>query len=225
MSKETIDYHYDHLAKGYAKRYNADEGNKDFNRAGSFLHNKFFPQLRAPKGANRPKGAVAQLIEDKFKTWEDFKDEFKVLSYGYFSNDEWVYVLIKRRPSSADTTTIETEEFTEFSNLFFTREQEISTLVDLRSPIVIYGAAGKGIVLGYSLVKAGISDVFAVDADPNRQGLYMECSGVPVVGTNEVTKILSSDVLILVANPNHFSYVVNRFKHSLIKRIGNLMTL
>jgi len=44
MSKETIDYHYEHLAKGYAKRYNAGEGNADFNRDGSFLHNKFFPQ-------------------------------------------------------------------------------------------------------------------------------------------------------------------------------------
>ena len=55
MSAETIDYHYEHLAKGYAKRYNAGEGNANFNRAGSFLHNKFFPQLRAPKGANRPR--------------------------------------------------------------------------------------------------------------------------------------------------------------------------
>jgi superoxide dismutase, Fe-Mn family len=43
LSKASIDYHYEHLAKGYAKRYNAGEGNADFNRAGSFLHNKFFP--------------------------------------------------------------------------------------------------------------------------------------------------------------------------------------
>jgi Fe-Mn family superoxide dismutase len=76
MSRTTIDYHFEHLAKGYAKRYNAGEGNADFNRAGSFLHNKFFPQLRAPKGTNRPKGAVLQLIEDNFKTWEDFKEQF-----------------------------------------------------------------------------------------------------------------------------------------------------
>jgi Fe-Mn family superoxide dismutase len=77
LSKESINYHYDHLAKGYAKRYNADEGNANFNRAGSFLHNKFFPQLRAPKGANRPKGAVLALIEEHFKTYEDFREEFK----------------------------------------------------------------------------------------------------------------------------------------------------
>ena len=55
LSADSINYHYGHLAKGYAKRYNAGEGNADFNRAGSFLHNKFFPQLRAPKGANRPR--------------------------------------------------------------------------------------------------------------------------------------------------------------------------
>jgi Fe-Mn family superoxide dismutase len=91
MSKETIDYHYENLAKGYARRYNADQGNKDFNRAGSFLHNKFFPQLRSPKGANRPKGAVAQLIEDKFKTWEDFKEAFKETAMK-IQGSGWVYL-------------------------------------------------------------------------------------------------------------------------------------
>jgi Fe-Mn family superoxide dismutase len=77
MSKETIEYHYEHLAKGYAQRYNRGEGNAEFNRAGSFLHNKFFPQLRAPKSANRPKGAANELIELKFKTFDDFKEQFK----------------------------------------------------------------------------------------------------------------------------------------------------
>ena len=44
MSEASIDYHYEHLAKGYARRYNADNiGNsggdyvRDFNRAGNFL--------------------------------------------------------------------------------------------------------------------------------------------------------------------------------------------
>ena len=70
MSKATLDYHFEHLAKGYAKRYNAGEGNDDFNRAGSYLHNKFFPQFRKPKSGNRPKGASAELIQSKFKTFE-----------------------------------------------------------------------------------------------------------------------------------------------------------
>jgi Fe-Mn family superoxide dismutase len=91
MSKETIDYHFEHLAKGYAKRYNAGEGNPDFNRAGSFLHNKFFPQLRAPKGANRPKGAVLALIEEHFKTYEDFKIAVKETAMK-IQGSGWVYL-------------------------------------------------------------------------------------------------------------------------------------
>jgi Fe-Mn family superoxide dismutase len=76
MSRATLDYHYENLAKGYARRYNSGEGNADFNRAGSFLHNKFFPQLRAPKAANRARGAALELIETHFKTWEDFQEQF-----------------------------------------------------------------------------------------------------------------------------------------------------
>ena len=91
MSRATINYHYEHLAKGYAKRYNADEGNANFNRAGSFLHNKFFPQLRAPKGANRPRGAVLELIETHFKTWEDFKEAFKIEAMK-IQGSGWVYL-------------------------------------------------------------------------------------------------------------------------------------
>lgn len=91
LSKENIIYHYEHLAKGYAKRYNAGEGNADFNRAGSFLHNKFFPQLRAPKGANRPKGAVLELIETNFKTYEDFKAEFKTVAMA-IQGSGWCYL-------------------------------------------------------------------------------------------------------------------------------------
>ena len=91
MSAETIDYHYEHLAKGYAKRYNAGEGNANFNRAGSFLHNKFFPQLRAPKGANKPRGAILALIEEHFKTYEDFKAAFKEAAMK-IQGSGWIYL-------------------------------------------------------------------------------------------------------------------------------------
>jgi superoxide dismutase, Fe-Mn family len=91
MSKDSINYHYEHLAKGYAKRYNAGEGNANFNRAGSFLHNKFFPQLRPPKGANRPRGAVLELIEANFKTYEDFKEAFKETAMK-IQGSGWVYL-------------------------------------------------------------------------------------------------------------------------------------
>jgi Fe-Mn family superoxide dismutase len=91
MSAASIDYHYDHLAKGYAKRYNAGEGNADFNRAGNFLHNKFFPQLKAPRGANKPRGPVQTLIEEKFETYEDFKAAVKEEAMK-IQGSGWVYL-------------------------------------------------------------------------------------------------------------------------------------
>ena len=91
LSRAAIDYHYEHLAKGYARRYNAGEGNADFNRAGSYLHNKFFPQLRPPKAVNLPKGAVKELIETNFGTWEDFKEQFKETAMK-IQGSGWVYL-------------------------------------------------------------------------------------------------------------------------------------
>jgi Fe-Mn family superoxide dismutase len=91
MSGDTIDYHFEHLAKGYAKRYNAGEGDPDFNRAGSFLHNKFFPQLQPPRGTNRPRGAVLELIERKFKSYEAFQDAVKDVAMK-IQGSGWVYL-------------------------------------------------------------------------------------------------------------------------------------
>jgi superoxide dismutase, Fe-Mn family len=91
MSKETLEYHYEHLAKGYARRYNSGEGDSDFNRAGSYLHNKFFPQFRAPRTSNKPKGSIADLIENKFKTYEDFQEEIKKAFMG-IQGSGWVYL-------------------------------------------------------------------------------------------------------------------------------------
>mgnify|MGYP007071576122 FL=1 len=109
LSRASIDYHYEHLAKSYAKRYNAGEGNADFNRAGNFLHNKFFPQLRSPRAANRPKGSVLALIEEHFDTWEDFKEQFKETAMK-IQGSGWVYLStngeIKTIPNHAVRTDI-----------------------------------------------------------------------------------------------------------------------
>lgn len=91
LSKESLEYHYEHLAKAYARRYNNNEGDDNFNRAGSFLHNKFFPQLQAPKSNNRPKGTVLELIERKFKSYENFQDEIKKAAMG-IQGSGWVYL-------------------------------------------------------------------------------------------------------------------------------------
>ena len=90
MSEATLEYHFEHLAKGYAKRYNAGEGDLDFNRAGSYLHNRLFSQFRSPKSSNRPKGPIAELIEDKFKTYEDFQEAMQTEAMK-LQGSGWVY--------------------------------------------------------------------------------------------------------------------------------------
>jgi superoxide dismutase, Fe-Mn family len=91
LSRQSLDYHYEHLARGYARRYNNDEGDANFNRAGSFLHNKFFPQLQPPKTSNRPRGAILELIERKFKSYEDFQEQFKTTAMK-IQGSGWAYL-------------------------------------------------------------------------------------------------------------------------------------
>ena len=63
MSQATVDYHYGELAKGYVDRYNKGEGDADFNEAGAFLHNIFFPQLMPAKANNQPKRSEEHTSE------------------------------------------------------------------------------------------------------------------------------------------------------------------
>lgn len=91
MSKSTVDYHYGELAKGYVDRYNASEGDSTFNEAGAYLHNIFFPQLMAPKTANKPIGASKSLIDRRFGSFEKFKEEFKAEAMK-IQGSGWIYL-------------------------------------------------------------------------------------------------------------------------------------
>lgn len=91
MSKTTIDNHYGKLAKGYVDRYNKGEGDSTFNAAGAYLHNLFFPQLRAPRPNNKPIGLIKTLIERKFKTFDKFKEEFAEKAMK-LQGSHWIYL-------------------------------------------------------------------------------------------------------------------------------------
>lgn len=91
MSEDTLKYHRDKLAAGYVKRYNNEEGDEKFNEAGAFLHNIFFPQLQKPSRLNKPNGACLELIESKWDTFDNFKDEFKKVAMS-IQGSGWVYM-------------------------------------------------------------------------------------------------------------------------------------
>ena len=76
MGKDTLELHYDKLAKGYAKRYNDKEGDREFNYAGAFLHNIWFTQFREVRNNNKPNGPMLTFINRHFGSYEDFKSQF-----------------------------------------------------------------------------------------------------------------------------------------------------
>ena len=91
LSKATMEYHYGDLAHGYAKRYNNDEGDTDFNYAGAILHNIYFSQFREPRDDNTANGPVLNLIKRKYGWWRDFKEQFK-LEAMKIQGSGWIYM-------------------------------------------------------------------------------------------------------------------------------------
>ena len=91
LSKQTIDYHYGSLYKAYVDRYNAGEGDPDFNEAGAFLHDIYFTQFRAPKGSNLPVGKSLELIEEHFDSFDKFKQTFETAAMK-IQGSGWIYL-------------------------------------------------------------------------------------------------------------------------------------
>ena len=91
LSKQSLDYHYGKLYKAYVDRFNAGEGDLDFNEAGAFLHSIYFPQLQSPKGSNTPSGKSLEFINQHFKSFEKFREEFEKTSMG-IQGSGWVYL-------------------------------------------------------------------------------------------------------------------------------------
>ena len=91
MSRETLEYHRDNLANSYVKRFNNGEGDSDFNEAGAFLHNIFFPQFSAPKKANKPFGISKEIIDEKFESFDKFKEEFSKKAMS-IQGSGWLYM-------------------------------------------------------------------------------------------------------------------------------------
>lgn len=91
LTKETLDYHYGELAKGYVERYNSGQGDPKFNEAGAFLHNILFAQFQAPKGSNEPKGLISAIINKRFGTFDKFKRDFATEAMK-IQGSGWIYL-------------------------------------------------------------------------------------------------------------------------------------
>jgi len=91
LSEDAIDYHYGKLYRTYVNRFNAGEGDPDFNEAGAFLHSMYFPQLQVPDENNTPIGASKEFINKHFKSFDNFKEEFTKL-FMSIQGSGWCYL-------------------------------------------------------------------------------------------------------------------------------------
>lgn len=91
MSEDTVNLHYNKLAKGYAKRYNAGEGDSDFNYAGVFLHNLWFEQFRTARTNNKPNGPIANFINKHFGSYSEFQAKLEEEAMK-IQGSGWVYL-------------------------------------------------------------------------------------------------------------------------------------
>lgn len=91
MSEQTLNYHRGKLAKGYVDNYNKGIGDKDFNEAGAFLHNLFFPQLKKPSGSNKPNGKILDLINEKYENYKEFQNSVEEVAKS-IQGSGWIYI-------------------------------------------------------------------------------------------------------------------------------------
>ena len=91
VSEDTMEYHYGKLYKAYVDRYNAGEGDHDFNEAGAYLHSIYFSQFKSPDGSNSPEGDILEFINEHYNSFANFKKEFLETAMG-IQGSGWVYL-------------------------------------------------------------------------------------------------------------------------------------
>jgi hypothetical protein len=153
---------------------------------------------------------------------DSFNKDFNVITKDVFSNEEWSYCLLERNQELriSETSNQEYSRFAEdIFNLFRVRENQILKYLSEKSPLAIYGAAGKGIVFGFTLQQSGVENIIAIDASPERQGKFMEVSGIPILSSKIFSEVSIDAGKVLVLNPQHYEYVLFNVpkKHKVIK--------
>ena len=144
----------------------------------------------------------------------DFTERFDVKAHGVFAGDEWQWVLLSpKRVGHPPDRPFDLED--EFVGLWASRERSLDRWATLDQPLAIWGAAGKGAAIAHALVEAGIEQLIAIDADPDKSGMFMEGSGVEVFSPASSLDYMKQGTQMIVANPNHLTdvrdYVAGRF--------------
>ena len=155
---------------------------------------------------------------------KDFEERYNIIESGIFSEGEWGYVLFSKKEENKlkETPGSAGQSDGLFRMLFESRSQQLSQLLNMDKPILIYGAAGKGIIFSYAFKSNGGGEIFCIDSDLGRQGKFLECSGVEVISPLQALQNFDPNTLILVMNKNHIESVNEIIgNHSRISSLTN----
>jgi hypothetical protein len=146
-------------------------------------------------------------------TLSDFESRYKIVDSGNFSKGEWTFVLFKsgEQNYSKLQRILDSKKVNKFNELFEYRKMQLNLLVNLKKEVLIYGAAGKGIVFSHAYKSHGGGGLFCIDSDIGRQGKYLECSGVEVISPNFALENFDPKTLKIVMNQNHTQSVKEIF--------------
>lgn len=109
MSKETLDFHYGKHHKTYVDTLNKlikgtefeassleeivmNSSGKIFNNAAQVWNHTFFWDCLSPDGGKEPEGELKKAIEEKFGSFEEFKNKFKECAVNEFGSG-WTWMV------------------------------------------------------------------------------------------------------------------------------------
>ncbi len=137
-----------------------------------------------------------------------FDLNFNVISKGFFSNNEWGYVLISKEISKKSYAS---KKFSpELLNLNNSVDDLVKKFVaKCPKSIVIYGGAGKGMLLAWELRKRGL-EISIIDENSSYWGKYLDCSGAKIYSPTEYLNTNFSEGIIL-SNPKHENFFTQKY--------------
>jgi superoxide dismutase, Fe-Mn family len=110
ISTETIEYHYGKHHKGYIDKLNElikgteyegkslneiivkSKQGPLYNNAAQVFNHTFYWNCMAPKSGGTPTGAIAQLIDTTFGSFQKFQEQFTAAAVGLFGSG-WVWLV------------------------------------------------------------------------------------------------------------------------------------
>lgn len=133
---------------------------------------------------------------------KDFRNIFSnILDQGLLFGGQYQYVIADLSSIQLPPYKIEqssNDDVIKFESLYSLAKK----LKSSSSPIYIWGAASKGVILAMHLLEAGIAIQNLIDINPNKQGKFTALTGIQIISPEQFCSIGTGSTLIIV-NPNY----------------------